>query len=327
MLPRKILDTITGNKALEHAIETNNFECLRELLKEEYKSHAKTREGIRCLRNSIKTDDMSDVAIDMLEDIYEENEKTFLSKYAIPFVHTIPLIAKLVSMIYDQATDVLLLLYYYKQASNSDNNIPLATTSNASIITPITARSTLTASTSQSASTSSTVHNIVNTQSKLSTKDYAIAKYYTLSVILFIFFMNGLVTTEKLLQSAFVRKLVKDRRWLKYILTIIFYLVIGPVLSPFVIIYEMIQMIRTKFRIVSQSNAHKKTELKNIFWKQQLQFGIFENMEATEASAQLLLQVWLMAIKFPSYYQAGILDVFQQAANGAVFFFSSTLGL
>ena len=73
--------------------------------------------------------------------------------------------------------------------------------------------------------------------------------------------------------------------------------------------------------IYSQTNDTEKGKLQEKLWEDELEFGMYETIEAAEATAQLLLQLWFLGANYDVYYKNGFLAAFKKAINGAIFFF------
>ena len=81
-----------------------------------------------------------------------------------------------------------------------------------------------------------------------------------------------------------------------------------------------------KFKIAStrdedENTRDEKIRLQKEFWDRQIEFGMYETIEASEATAQLLLQLWFLGANYDLYYEDGFLIALKKAINGAIFMF------
>ena len=52
-----------------------------------------------------------------------------------------------------------------------------------------------------------------------------------------------------------------------------------------------------------------------------MEFGMYETIEAAEATVQLMLQLWFLGSNYDHYYKIGFLPLFKEAVNGSLFVF------
>ena len=288
-----IFTTVDGNKAVEEVIKRKDTQTLRTLLKIEKNSHEDSHEAIGCFRKVIMTDANAEDAIKVIDTMYGPS---FSDRYLIPCIYVIPLIGRMISMIYDEASDVLLAIDYNERAKeNGSNCLPRSCFSGIQL----------------------------KTQNQTTCNDpmadeYYFATYFTIVSVVFMLLLNGPVTSERLL--SWTREFHEENARLQAILRIMF-LIIGPLVSPVIILLELGKMIRLKFWITKETDEEEKSRLEEKFWKAQLDFGKYEAIESAEAAAQLLLQIWLIAPHFAIYYHDGFFAVLQNALTGAIFMF------
>ena len=97
--------------------------------------------------------------------------------------------------------------------------------------------------------------------------------------------------------------------------------IIALILSSIVILLSGLQMVWIKIKIARDRDKKKKAILQDELWDLQLEFGTYETIEASEATLQLLLQVWLLGANYDYYYKSGILKLLKEAVLGSLFMF------
>ena len=97
-------------KAVEIAIQMEDYDILHEILTIEKSCHNESRDGVGCFRQVVKTDERSTKAVERLDSMYEQ---TWASKYIMPLFVVIPLCLRIVNIIYDQASDIQLAVSYH----------------------------------------------------------------------------------------------------------------------------------------------------------------------------------------------------------------------
>ena len=304
--PCEIFKTDDGNKAVETAIKVRDTQCLKEIMKLEHLCHRQSHEAILCFRDVIKTDERSAEVIEMLDEMYEQ---TFAAKYIIPVLYTVPLLLRLISIVYDESSDILLAVDYHGfSSSTTENNF--TNENNNSCFADI--------------FQNHSYDNIDDEACKEGTRpeDYQFAKWYIIFSVVVMMILNGPLTRKTLSRWKQGTKfkdssLCSSNVFLKKVVGGIF----GALVSPIIIIVELLQMIRLRYEIARERDDNRRAELLDTFWDLQLEFGMYEAIEAAEASAQLLLQVWLMAPKFNCYYTDGFWTVFRQSIKGTLFVF------
>ena len=98
-------------------------------------------------------------------------------------------------------------------------------------------------------------------------------------------------------------------------------MLVSPILSPIIILLSVGEMVLLKMKISKERDRAEKVLLQERYWDLQLEFGMYETVEAAEATAQLLLQLWLLGANYDFYYKEGFLKLFKQALMGALFVF------
>ena len=93
-------------------------------------------------------------------------------------------------------------------------------------------------------------------------------------------------------------------------------IIFSPIISPIVVVMSMLELMWIKFKIGTETKKNKKAEFQQIFWNLQIDFGMFETVEAAEATSQLLLQVWMLASKYDLLYERGRMQCIQDAVIG-----------
>ena len=302
-----IFKTQDGSIAVREAIKQKDTLCLKEILKLEYDCHPQnSREGIRCFREVIRTDERSTEITEMLDNMYG---KSVFGKYVVPIFMLLPLLIRLFSIIYDETTDVLLAIDYHNLSSSTiDNRFSGGYKDSCFSGSP----------------RSSHQYNTSNMEScdgelPVHVDDYHFAKWYIIFSVGIMLLMNGPLTSSILMRKK--NPCIKDEGTWKSTSMNVVCVFVSPFISPIIIIWELIKIIHLKWKIIAEQDEAKKAKLVEKFWDSQLEFGMFEAIEAAEASAQLLLQVWLLSSKFECYYAEGFWAVVQRAFIGSFFVF------
>ena len=207
-----IFKTTYGKKAVGLMIERDEKECLKEILCEEKNCHKYSRQAISCFRGAIMTDERSGDVIKMLDDMYE---KTKTQKYIIPVLHSLVLLPKLLSVIFDATSDVSLAIDYHHLSK--DNNDPF----------PYPFRECFQQNISVTA-----CDDVANKAATLNTKgDYQVAKYYTIISVLMMLLLNGPMTGKKLLNlRRDLQQTTKINFCDRFFVTFLCFYVVGPFL-------------------------------------------------------------------------------------------------
>ena len=305
-----ILKTHDGKQAVQEAIKQRDKQCLNALMALEHECHATSRSAIRCFRVAIRTDEQSKEITKMLDNMYE---KSFAAKYLYPFFQTLPLWIRLGSIIYDETSDVRLAVDYHKLSSSSDEHT-WSPDFNESCF-------------SQNLRSTHSLPNFTicdNNAMKdgvlpVHTSDYSFAKWYITFSVSIMMVMNGPLTLRTFNWKK--NRHFKGYKIFSTNLAHAFSFVVASLLSPAFVIWELLKLIKLKWKICTEEKDDIKTKLIERFWDSQLEFGMYEAIEAAEASSQLLLQMWLLSSKFDCYYVEGFWPVIRRSFDGAIFLF------
>ena len=301
-----IFQTAEGSTAVKEAIKLRDTQSVKEILELERECHPEnSRDGIRCFRDVTRTDGQSTEIAEMLDQMYD---KTFAGRYIAPIFIILPLLLRLASIIYDEVTDVLLAIEYHglsssaiqKRFYNDFNHSCFSETPRPSFRYNVSGI------------------NSCQQEMPVHADEYQFAKWYIIFSVLVMLLLNGILLRSKLKKCLKIQ-IGKDNIFSTAIDGI--FLIFGSIFSPLLIIWELINLINLKRKIAVEEKEVKKLELLDKFWNHQLKFGMFEAIEATEASAQLLLQIWLAATKFECYYGEGFWPIFRRAFTGIFFVF------
>lgn len=301
--PCDVLKTLDGKKAVEIAIDNEDIEILDEIVEVEVFCHDQSREGIKCFRRVVKTDEKSAKVVEMMDLRYPQS---FAAKHVMPLFLIMPLLLRLVGIIYDETSDIALAHSY----NQKDTLIVHGTGHNQS--------SHMCFSESRVISEKSgrvSINKTFGLEERLTPEDYRCAKYYTLVSLIVMLVLNGPMTYKKIMK----RKKIKSCQYKEVMRVPI--MLISPIFSPIMIVLAVGEMMLLKMAIAKERKIDKKAEMQQRFWDLQLQFGMYETVEAAEASAQLLLQAWLLGANYDFFYREGFLKFFKKAVMGALFVF------
>ena len=298
-----------GKRAVEKAIRLTDSQSLNEILKIEKVCHPNSsRESIRCFRDVTRTDGRTTEISALLDQMYD---KSIVGRYVIPLMSILPLLLRLASIVYDEISDARLAMEYHSLSSSSAQG-RFAIDFNQSCI-------------SQAQQSSLIYHSGINNACQdelpIHENEYNFAKWYIAFSVLIMLLLNGVLTRTA------VKKIlsIPDDKCVRFSLLIdVFCMTLGAIASPLLIIWEIIKLIILKWKITVEETGENKSKLLEKFWNSQLKFGMFEAIEATEASAQLLLQVWMAATKFGCHYGEGFWPIVRRALLGIFFVFKPT---
>ena len=297
--PCDVFKTFGGKRAVEMAIENQDTEALDKILDVERKCHPQGRDGIQCFRKKVKTDKNSAKAVEMMDLKYDAS---CASTVIMPLFSVLPLILRLLGMWYDEYTDIVLGIDYYNEGYGNLVNIAHNHTT----------RHCFSKHEKFEEHYSS---RSLRFKTKLPPKEYRFAMMYTMVSVTTMLLLNSPMTYKKLKTWKKTGNLINSR--IKEFAA----MMISPLISPFVILLSVIEMISLKFRLSKERDKLERTKLEQHYWNLQLEFGMYETVEAVEATAQLLLQLWLLGANYPFYWKEGILELFKRSLKGTLLAF------
>ena len=320
-----VFKTLDGKRAVEIAIEEDESEIVDKILDVEKSCHVESRSGISCFRDVVKTEERSVKAVDMLDQKYE---MSWAFKNIFPLFVVIPLFLRISGMIYDETSDISLIISYHNEeslrgtipTSNTDSHFCFSTDTwaleNNEMPRFVSPNDKMERNSSYRGFKSSL-------EDRLTLKDYAFAKYYTIFSISVMLLLNAPMTFKKLLRWKLLEEHLDETNHSYCVLSCrrLMLAIISPIFSPIMIILAVGEMMLLKMKISKTREKKDKVELKKKYWNLQLEFGMYETIEAAEATAQLLLQVWLLGANYDSFYDAGFFKILKKCMNGAMFMY------
>ena len=309
-----ILKTLDGRLAVEIALDCNDEDALKKMLHVEKHCHPRSsRDAIRCFRKVIETDERSVKAVKLLDEQYDPS---WAAKWIVPIFSVFPLALRLVSIIYDEVSDLSLAKNYHEEAMNLSR----------STITTVDTRSCFTNgnlnfNNTYDTDSNKTLHErTASLQERLTLEDYIFAKYYIIFAVVGMLLLNGPLTFKRIKQYE-GGKTSANKHWVLIWMKWLLLVLISPILSPVMIFILISKMIIAKWKFTTAKTNDEKMKYMKKFWNHQIEFGMYETIEAAEATVQLMLQLWFLGSNYDRYYQIGFLPLFKEAVNGSLFVF------
>ena len=305
-----IFKTSDGKHALRKAIEREDPESLLLFLELEKACHKECRDSIKCFRKVIDTDEKSVKAVEMLGTLYEQS---CMARNIMPIISLLPLLLRLLSIIYDQVSDVQFARrYHFLQENPEEREYSLR-----KLLVPCDDDF------EPNPTKTSSDEPQFYFRTGLTCEDYRFAKYYILVSLALMMILSAPAAYKKMMEWKKGKYADQNENLLFQFVTFVLSHIppviirlVSPIVSPVVVVLSMLELICFQFRIATEIKPEKKLELQHSYWKLLVFFGVFEAVEAAEATAQLFLQVWMVGSKYEEYYDKGFIECFGDAVKG-----------